>query len=806
MKRAAIFCLVFLVLIPSFALAGPPRQRRQARTNKARVAGPIKGQMRPGSAIPWGRPINVKHPLRRQVAPEALLKATLNLAESGELHGQNRHVRKALSKLVKKPQRALLKQKTQAKLLNLLKDKIGEQRYEAIVGTRAAGLKRAAEMLNEKPRLKDREDMQRGWGWSLLAKNDKAFKDPTFLSNILRESGQSGAGHFIGNEPSRAIRRFEEAWSKIAPKNTKPMLFALTGSDANNMLYGIANQVAEQRTRKRVNNAEILFFDGVYGGGRGKIAKTSFLKGGAKGELGDYAITSPHGQTFKPKDRAEIQRLEQLEQKALQEIEHKVANSKKPIGGILVEPILGAKGVLFYRPEFMTKLRTLADRLKIAIFADEILTGGGRTGKFFGYEHYKGFQPDYVTFGKGLQVAGIAQVKREGISMGYRPPDMTTLKVYSEPLLKGAQVMDRVRTGNLMANATKVGSYLVKKLREREGDRFSDRDGPARGMGMLVYTRSYANGVKGAMGRLMPYLSLTRQDVDKMFGPTDKKAHRARIREQHTELDGLGGQVKVARGEWKKSNIDKFDEHYRMAHGGLRQTIEKAGVVLEASGGKGKLAERAKLIVTDARKALDELNLNYAERNLASWQKNGKFHVEARMALRHATDVMTKPGAPLSAQMKARATKTAIAGYSQFVEHDLKQANIQIKAKNWDKARHHLESARATPVRFRSRPLDMVWDRPGSNLWLAVSDPTLEEGELLVRGRVEDESLISTPLELDHPPETVHLLEARGLAVVTHAAAAGLITVVPISEMERGNARVRCQSSRIRSSVTMVPG
>ena len=102
----------------------------------------------------------------------------------------------------------------------------------------------------------------------------------------------------------------------------------------------------------------------------------------------------------------------------------------------------------------------------------------------------------------------------------------------------------------------------------------------------------------------------------------------------------------------------------------------------------------------------------------------------------------------------------------------------------------NLESARATPVRFRSRPLDMGWDRPGSNLWLAVSDPTLEEGELLVRGRVEDESLISTPLELDHPPETVHLLEARGLAVVTHAAAAGLITVVPISEMERGNARV----------------
>ena len=45
---------------------------------------------------------------------------------------------------------------------------------------------------------------------------------------------------------------------------------------------------------------------------------------------------------------------------ALTEIEHKITTNKVPVGGVLIEPILGAKGVLFYRPEFLTKLRQVA--------------------------------------------------------------------------------------------------------------------------------------------------------------------------------------------------------------------------------------------------------------------------------------------------------------------------------------------------------------------------------------------------------------------------------------------------------------
>ncbi|MFN7824040.1 MAG: aminotransferase class III-fold pyridoxal phosphate-dependent enzyme [Pseudobdellovibrionaceae bacterium] len=53
---------------------------------------------------------------------------------------------------------------------------------------------------------------------------------------------------------------------------------------------------------------------------------------------------------------------------------------------------MGAKGVYFYRPQFLIKVQALAEKYQVHIFADEILTGGGRTGKFFAFQHNEGFQ------------------------------------------------------------------------------------------------------------------------------------------------------------------------------------------------------------------------------------------------------------------------------------------------------------------------------------------------------------------------------------------------------------------------------
>ena len=522
--------LTLCLLLPVLSAQGRGRSGRQ------RLAGPVKGQVGVNKAIPWGRKPNPNHALRRQVGSEALLKATVTLMSTQDLHLLPRHVRKALSKEARKPQRALLKAKTQTRLLESLKRKVGNDKYETVVGRQAVGVKRAAQQLNERPwGPTDKGDMQRGWGWQLLPRNDKAFNDPRYLASILRETGQTGAG-MTHNEPTRARSAFENAWRKIAPQNTRPVAYALTGSDANNLLYSVALTAVRQRLGRDQNKADILHFDGVYGGGRGPIAGVGFLPYGKEmaPNQDHLRITSPHSYQFLPKGKKEIKRLEKLETKALAEIEHKITTNKTPVGGLLIEPILGAKGVMFYRPEFLTRLRALCDKHKVPIMADEILTGGGRTGKFFGYQHYKGFEPDFVTFGKGLQVAGIAQVSRGRDAPSYRSPHgMTTLHATSESLLKGARVMTRIHDGKLMDNARVVGDYMVRKLKKFDKKQVPNHSpeqdrhhaaGPTRGMGLLMYSEKRVNGVMDAMGRLMPYMSITKHDVDQLI--TKKQVSR----------------------------------------------------------------------------------------------------------------------------------------------------------------------------------------------------------------------------------------------------------------------------------------
>ncbi len=515
-------CLLGIWILASVA----PAQARH-RTGRKALVGPLKSKVK--GARGWGRKIDPNHPARRLVKPRALVKATVTLMDGGELAQVPRLVRKALSKVAGKHQRELRKPRVQRAVLSKLRTRLGDEAFTKAVGGRAAALKEALRVLDppKGPGKGPSTDMNRGWGWKLLPERDRAFSDPTFLANMLRESSPGGTG-MVDSSPTGAAKLFKAAWRSIAPRNTQPVAFALTGTDANNMLYNIARKAASKRLKRKVKDAEILVFDSCFGGARGKMGAAGFLG------LGKYdqpsqahvKVSSPHSYHFKPTNPKEIRRLERAEAKALKQIEQKVKGNKKPIGGLLIEPIIGAKGVLFYRPEFMAKLRTLCDRLGVPIFADEILTGGGRTGKFFAYQHYSKFEPDFVTFGKGLQVSGIATVYRnKGLMLDFEH-GQTTLRAYSEPLLKGAQVMTRIKRDRLMENATRVGEYMVSKIRphdprldpghtpEKDGNH---AEGPTRGLGLLVYSNVFFKGVKTATGRLMPPLTLTRKDVDKIF-------------------------------------------------------------------------------------------------------------------------------------------------------------------------------------------------------------------------------------------------------------------------------------------------
>ena len=69
--------------------------------------------------------------------------------------------------------------------------------------------------------------------------------------------------------------------------------------------------------------------------------------------------------------------------------------------GVICEPVMGAGGVIVPPDSYFPKLREICDRYDVLLIADEVITGFGRTGRWFALGHW-GVEPDIVSFAKGV--------------------------------------------------------------------------------------------------------------------------------------------------------------------------------------------------------------------------------------------------------------------------------------------------------------------------------------------------------------------------------------------------------------------
>ena len=71
------------------------------------------------------------------------------------------------------------------------------------------------------------------------------------------------------------------------------------------------------------------------------------------------------------------------------------------VAAIVLETIPGTAGIMVPPPGYLAGVRDLCDRYGIVFIADEVMAGFGRTGKWFGLDHF-GVTPDLITFAKGV--------------------------------------------------------------------------------------------------------------------------------------------------------------------------------------------------------------------------------------------------------------------------------------------------------------------------------------------------------------------------------------------------------------------
>ena len=204
---------------------------------------------------------------------------------------------------------------------------------------------------------------------------------------------------------------------------------------------------------------------------------------------------------------------------------------------VMLEPIQGEAGVFVASDEFLQGLRALTTRTGTLLILDEIQTGIGRTGKFFGFEH-AGVAPDIMTLGKGLG-GGIplgALVAHEAVCCFEHGDQGGTFNGNAFATAVGCAVMEEVGRLGFLQQVTQTGIYLtahLEKLARKHGC------GGVRGRGLLLaldLKRNIGPAVaaaaleRGALInapradslRFMPALNVTHSEIDQMIGVLDE--------------------------------------------------------------------------------------------------------------------------------------------------------------------------------------------------------------------------------------------------------------------------------------------
>jgi taurine--2-oxoglutarate transaminase len=158
-------------------------------------------------------------------------------------------------------------------------------------------------------------------------------------------------------------------------------------------------------------------------------------------------------------------------QKALAHVEEVIwYEGPDRIAAILVEPIVGSSGLIVPPDGFLQGLRALCDRYGIVLILDEVMTGFGRTGKWFAAEHWE-VVPDIMTFAKGVTSGAVplgGAVVDEPIAAYFQDHVLWHGLTYSGHALAcaaGVATLHAYRDEGLIEQAARLGQMLLAELR-----------------------------------------------------------------------------------------------------------------------------------------------------------------------------------------------------------------------------------------------------------------------------------------------------------------------------------------------------
>ena len=203
------------------------------------------------------------------------------------------------------------------------------------------------------------------------------------------------AGPGMATKPRAALGKLLD---EVTPDGLRKFLYTLGGADANENAIKFA--------RAYTGKDKILTrYRSYHGASYGAIALTGdprrlawepTVMPGVVHFLDPYRYRSTFHRTNPTISEAEFSRdyLNHLEEIITME-------GPETIAGILLETVTGTNGIIIPPQGYLQGVRELCDRYHIVLIADEVMSGFGRTGKWFAVDHWQ-VKPDIMTMAKGL--------------------------------------------------------------------------------------------------------------------------------------------------------------------------------------------------------------------------------------------------------------------------------------------------------------------------------------------------------------------------------------------------------------------
>lgn len=248
--------------------------------------------------------------------------------------------------------------------------------------------------------------------------------------------------------------------SEVAPGHLNKTFFCLGGAEANENAIKLARLYTGR-------NKILARYRSYHGATHGAMALTGDYRRlaveptmpGAVHFLDPYCYRCPFGWTRETCHRECISHIEEIIQ----------YEGPDHIAAIIMEGVTGSNGLIVPPDDYWPRVREICDKYGILLISDEVMSGWGRTGKWFAVDNWE-VVPDMITTAKGLTSGYVplgAVIVSDDIAEYFEDKMLWAGLTYSGHALAcaaGLATLEVYQEDGLIENAVKVGRYLGERL------------------------------------------------------------------------------------------------------------------------------------------------------------------------------------------------------------------------------------------------------------------------------------------------------------------------------------------------------